>query len=62
MTDEIKIGDRVRDKLKEPKPGDKCTTGVVVAIFANMATVKWDQPLPFGGDETDKAIKILEKI
>lgn len=42
----MKRGDRVKDKFKEPKPGDECVTGIIIAgpDKDGNVTVRWDEP------------------
>jgi hypothetical protein len=38
-----KPGDRVRDKLKTPKPGDECVEGTVLRVYTTNIVVDWDE-------------------
>lgn len=54
----MKIGDRVRDKFKEPKPGDECVTGTIISIdLEHLVCVKWDS-----GRSTKIRYELLERI
>lgn len=60
----FKDGVRVRDRLKLPKPGDECVTGVLMGDPSEDGTcsIKWDEPIDGFRTQTVSNIALLEVI
>ena len=60
----FKAGDRVRDKFKEPKPGDESNEGVVKSVDEDgTITVEWETGWKQENSYTvEQADGLLEKV
>lgn len=56
----FKVGDRVRDAYKRPKPGDENTTGKIVDLTGAFAKVEWDAPDSLGRTVTEIRVELLK--